>query len=186
VLIPPAYGLADVALETYTGEGEVSYWNAYVAVTQMGAQGTFVSEAMGIDIRSDPDLVTAKLPALRDYQLSLAAPAPDPASFDPVAASRGEATFAAACASCHAGTTYTDAPTLHSPEEVGQDPLHASRGTTGMYRTTPLRGLAMHPPYFHDGSAATLADVVAHYDAHLSLGLTPAEEADLVAYLASL
>ena len=29
-----------------------------------------------------------------------------------------------------------------------------------MYRTTPLRGLWQHPPYFHDGSAATLADVV--------------------------
>ena len=34
VLIPPAYGLKDVALETYTGEGPVSYWNAYVAVTR--------------------------------------------------------------------------------------------------------------------------------------------------------
>ena len=31
------------------------------------------------------------------------------------------------------------------------------------YRTTPLRGLWQRAPYFHDGSAATLADVVAHY-----------------------
>ena len=41
VLLPPAYGLRDVALETYTGEGPISYWNAYVAVTQMGGHGNF-------------------------------------------------------------------------------------------------------------------------------------------------
>jgi len=48
VLIPPAYGLRGVALETYTGEGPVSYWNSYVAVTQMHAQGyTAELEAAG-------------------------------------------------------------------------------------------------------------------------------------------
>ncbi|MDH3729350.1 MAG: hypothetical protein OER77_17605, partial [Myxococcales bacterium] len=35
-VIPPAWGLAGVDLETFTGEGPVSYWNSYVAVTQMG------------------------------------------------------------------------------------------------------------------------------------------------------
>src|SRR5262245_48258741 len=35
VVIPPAYGLAGVNLTTYTGEGSIAYWNAYVAVTQM-------------------------------------------------------------------------------------------------------------------------------------------------------
>src|SRR6266704_3414744 len=39
VVIPPALGLRGVALETYTGEGPVSYWNAYVAVTQMHGHG---------------------------------------------------------------------------------------------------------------------------------------------------
>jgi cytochrome c5 len=181
----------DVAIALLEGPrsrsvGEVSYWNAYVAVTQMGAQGTFVNEEMGIDIESNPDLVTPKLPALRDYQFSLATPTADPAGYDAAAAARGEVTFDAACASCHAGDAYTDAPILHTPEEVGQDPLYASRGTTGLYRSTSLRGLALHPPYFHDGSAATLADVVARYDAHLALGLTAAEQADLVGFLDSL
>jgi cytochrome c peroxidase len=49
-----------------------------------------------------------------------------------------------------------------------------------------LRGLWQHPPYFHDGSAATLADVVAHYDGTLGLGLTPVQRADLVEYLETL
>jgi cytochrome c peroxidase len=55
-----------------------------------------------------------------------------------------------------------------------------------MYRTTPLRALAQHPPYFHDGSAATLPAVVTHYNTHMTLGLTAAEQTDLVEYLKSL
>ena len=41
LVLPPAYGLAHVTNETYTGEAPISYWNAYVAVTQMGGQGKF-------------------------------------------------------------------------------------------------------------------------------------------------
>jgi len=188
VLIPPAYGLADVALETYTGEGPISYWNAYVAVTQMGAHGNFSDPELGIDIVNDPDLVTDKLPALRDYQFSLAAPAPDPGSFDAEAAERGDALFEgdAGCEECHSGRSYSDAPELHEASEVGTDPTEADRSKTGMYRTTPLRGAWSHPPYFHDGSAATLADVVAHYDEQFGLGLSPGDQSDLVEYLRSL
>lgn len=188
-VIPPAYGLADVDLETFTGEGPVSYWNSYVAVTQMGGLGTFVDERLGLDIEADPDMVTPKLEALRAYQLSLPAPPPPEGSYDEAAAERGQALFegAAQCGSCHLGTAFTDAnDTLHTATEVGQDPTLASRGTTGMYRTTPLRGAWQHPPYFHDGSAATLGDVVDHYDALLGLGLTEDQRSDLVEYLRSL
>ncbi len=66
------------------------------------------------------------------------------------------------------------------------DPLRATRGANDRYRTTPLRALWQHPPYFHDGSAATLADVVEHYDQTFSLGLTAEQKADLVAFLQSL
>jgi hypothetical protein len=60
------------------------------------------------------------------------------------------------------------------------------RTATGKYRTTPLRGLLQHPPYFHDGSAPDLFAVVNHYDALFSLHLTPEQKADLVEYLKSL
>ena len=43
LVLPPAYGLARVRNETFTGEGPISYWNAYVAVTQMHGRGNFVS-----------------------------------------------------------------------------------------------------------------------------------------------
>ena len=178
-----------MALETYTGEGPVSYWNAYVAVTQMHGQGTFVSEELGIEVRSDPDLVTAKLPALREYQFSLDAPDPPAGSFDADAAARGRLVFegAAGCVACHSGTSFTDAgERLHEPAETGMDPAYAARSTTGLYRTTPLRGAWQHAPYFHDGSAATLADVVAHYDDHFGIGLSTEQQDDLVEYLKSL
>ncbi len=188
VLIPPAYGLRDVALETYTGEGPISYWNSYVAVTQMHGQGSFSDARLGIAIVAQPDLVTPKLPVLRDYQFTLHPPAPPPGSFDPMAAERGRVVFngAGRCASCHIPPTYTDAPLLHTPAETGSDPVLARRGTTGGYRTTPLRGAWQHPPYFHNGSAATLTDVVAHYNATLLLGLTPQQQTDLVQFLKSL
>ena len=66
------------------------------------------------------------------------------------------------------------------------DPLYAQRGTTGKYRTAPLRGVWQHPPYFHDGSAQTLADVVAHYNRVLQLNLSAQQQKDLVEYLKSL
>jgi mono/diheme cytochrome c family protein len=186
VLIPPAYGLRDVALETYTGEGPVSYWNAYVAVTQMGGHGDFKDERLGLDIQQHPDRVTPVLPALRDYQLAIDAPPPPAGSFDVDAAARGAVVFSGACARCHAGPRFTDAPTLHAPAETGMSPDEARRSATKAYRTTPLRGLWQRAPYFHDGSAATLADVVTHYDQALGLALTPAQRSDLEQYLRSL
>ena len=66
------------------------------------------------------------------------------------------------------------------------DPLLAQRGSTGKYRSTPLRGLWQHPPYFHDGSAASLAAVVTHYNNCLTLGLTSQEQADLAEFLKGL
>ncbi len=191
LVLPPAYGLRNVELETFTGDGPVSYWNAYVAVTQMHGQGNFSDSRLGVNITRTPDLVTPKLPALREYQLSLVAPPPPAGSFDVAAADRGRAVFAgkARCATCHLpGSGFTDVNLgrLHAPAETGVDPAYAQRTVTKQYRTTPLRGLWQHPPYFHDGSAATLMNVVSHYDRVLGLGLTGVERADLVEYLKSL
>jgi cytochrome c peroxidase len=66
------------------------------------------------------------------------------------------------------------------------DGAYAARTATRKYRTTPLRGLWQHPPYFHDGSAASLAAVVAHYNRVRSLNLSAEQQNDLVEYLKSL
>jgi cytochrome c peroxidase len=49
-----------------------------------------------------------------------------------------------------------------------------------------LRALAARAPYFHNGSAATLSDVVEFYNRRFSIGLTPQQKSDLVAFLRSL
>jgi mono/diheme cytochrome c family protein len=190
VVIPPAYGLRDAPHATFSGDGSVSYWNNYVAVTQMGGQGTFVDERLNIERRlpdGTEDLVRPKLPALRDYQLSLEAPPPPAGSFDQAAAQRGRAVFEGGgrCASCHQGDRRTQ-DALHAPADTGSDGAYAARTATRRYRTTPLRGLWQHPPYFHDGSARTLAAVVDHYEAALGLRMTAAQKADLVEYLKSI
>jgi mono/diheme cytochrome c family protein len=189
LVLPPIYGLASVKNETFTAEGPMSYWNAYVAVTQMGGKGTFNDARLGIEVKGGtPDMVSSKLSALRSYQHSLATPPPPAGSYDAVAAGRGQAVFGKSCASCHVGGNGTDnnEGKLHSPDETGMDGAYAARTATKMYRTTPLRALWQHAPYFHDGSAKTLMDVVDHYDRVRSLKLSPAEKKDLVEYLKTL
>src|SRR5947208_16213195 len=185
VVLPPAFGLHGVALETYTGEGPVSYWNDYVAVTQMHGHGSCSDPGLGISIQQTPDRVTPVLPVLRAYQLSLNASPPPAGSFDPAAAERGKVVFTSTgrCASCHLpAMAFTDVNlgVLHDPSETGMDPVRASRRKNHKYRTTPLRALLRHPACFHDGSAATLADVVQHCNPGRGLGLSDAQKADLV------
>jgi mono/diheme cytochrome c family protein len=196
VVIPPAYGLLGVNSIIYTGDGaDIAYWNLYVGVTQMHGHGTFADSRIGVAVQNPPDLISAKLEALQAYQLSLQAPTPVAGSFDPAAAQRGRVVFqgAGGCATCHAGTLLTDANTrLHDPSEVVSEPepngvpSYASRSATKKYRTTPLRALLRHPPYFHNGIAATLDAVVELYDSRKGLTLTAAQKADLVEYLKSL
>lgn len=190
VVIPPAYGLAGVNLETYTGDGPIPYWNDYVAVSQMHGLGNFSDPRLGpaYTFTSRVDLVAPKLPALRAYEESLVKPSPPPVA-DTAAVARGQALFmgAARCSSCHAPPLFTDATVrLHPPAESGTDPEYARRSATKMYRSTPLRALVLHPPYFHDGSAPTLSAVVDHYDTVFGLRLTAQQKADLVQYLRTL
>ncbi|HJR15466.1 MAG TPA: hypothetical protein VJ808_01330 [Gemmatimonadales bacterium] len=196
VVIPPAYGLQGLNSIIYTGDGpDIAYWNLYVGVTQMHGHGTFVDPRIGANVQNPPDMISSKLEALQAYQLSLQAPEPPAGSFDPAAAQRGREVFegAGTCATCHAGTLLTDAnERLHEPSEVVSEPepngvpSYASRSATKQYRTTPLRGLLLHPPYFHNGSAATLEAVVDLYNTRKGLNLTAEQKTDLVEYLKSL
>ena len=195
-VIPPAYGLLGINRITVTGDGtNVEYWNRYVGVTQMHGHGSFSEPRTGVSVNNPPDQISGKLEALQEYQLSLNAPAPPGGSFDAAAAARGQLVFTGPgqCATCHSGPQFTDANTrLHSPAEVvsepepNGEPSYASRSATKMYRTAPLAGVWQHPPYFHNGIAATLEDVVELYNTRKGLNLTDQQKADLVQYLKSL
>lgn len=56
----------------------------------------------------------------------------------------------------------------------------------GRFKTPTLRALAARAPYFHNGIAATLEDVVRHYETHLGFVFSDQERADLVAFLKAL
>lgn len=203
-VLPAAFGLAGVHLHTYTGWGSVTYWNAYVANTQMYGIGTLfdprldnptqfpvAARAGFANIRQKPDLITSKLAALHFYQLAIPAPEPPKDSFNKDAAASGQNIFngKATCATCHVPPLFTEPGwNLHTPEEIGIDDFQANRSPDKRYRTTPLRGLfvRMKGGFYHDGRFATLGDVVQHYDHVFHLKLTEREKADLVEYLKSL
>jgi cytochrome c peroxidase len=104
------------------------------------------------------------------------------------------------CAVCHEGWSLTDG----SFYDIGLPPHDRGRGALVplpsmqfAFKTPTLRDVARRGPYMHDGSLATLADVVEHYDrggeARSSrsaevrpLGLSAADKADLVAFLEAL
>jgi hypothetical protein len=203
-LIPPAFGLVGVNLHTWTGWGSVTHWNAFVANLEMHGQGTFYDprlndpvkfpiaarEGFG-NVRSNPDLISPKLPALHFYQLAIPAPAAPAGSFDPAAAARGAALFngQAKCAVCHVPPTFTEPGwNMHTAEEIGIDDFQAKRSPDERYRTSPLKGLWTHQKggFYHDGRFATLRDVIEHYNSFLGTNLTDQQKVDLVEYLKSL
>ena len=202
VVIPPAYGLYGLPKAIFTGDGDVehepagpvAYWNRYVAVTQMHGHGFFADERINweVDHREGDDLVTDKLPALQAYQYSIAAPAPPANSYNIASAARGRMIFSkkGQCASCHSGPLYTDVidgGRLHPQSaSVAVDKDYVNRSATKQWRVTPLKGIWQHPPYFHDGSAKTLSDVVSRYNEVNNLMLTDSEKNDLTEYLKSL
>ena len=113
----------------------------------------------------------------------------------------------AGCSQCHVGPNFTDSK-FHNLG-VGWDPKAKKFADEGRYlvtkldrdkgafKTPTLRDIALHAPYLHDGSAATLKDVVELYDqgGHKNptldekvkkLDLTDAEAAALVKFLEAL
>ena len=200
-LIPAAFGLRGIDLTTYTGFGDISYWNAFVGTLEMHGKGSFHDDRLNNsnypiavensfwNVTNSPDLLTSKLPALKAYQHSIVAPKPPAGSFNQPAATRGKAVFLtkAKCATCHAAPLFAD-NILHTADEIGIDDFEAKRSPTGKYRTMPLGGLFTKTKggFYHDGRFATLNDVVNHYDTHLKTNLSSTEKQDLVEYLKSL
>jgi hypothetical protein len=205
VLIPPAFGLAGVNQGTWTGFGQTTYWNAFVANLEMHGKGTFFDARLNDDaqfpvaakngfgnVRNDSDLITSKLAALHFYQLAIPAPpSPDVLFIFNFPATRGKVLFngKAKCATCHVPPLFTEPGyNMHSPQEIGIDDFQASRSPARGYRTAPLKGLWTHLKggFFHDGRFPTLRAVVDHYDDWLKTGLTDDEKNDLVEYLRTL
>jgi cytochrome c peroxidase len=87
------------------------------------------------------------------------------------------ASAARACACCPDRPTLTDA---------GRGNITGLWTDLGRFKTPTLRALAARAPYFHNGIAATLEDVIRHYEVHLGFVFTPQQRADLAAFLKAL
>ncbi len=203
-LIPAAFGLAGQNLHTYTGWGSVPYWNAYVGITQMHGTGTFFDPRLNnaeqfpaavrgkdFDIRPEKDRVTAKLPALHYYQLSIPAPKAPHGHYDEGAAKRGQVIFEekANCVRCHVPPILSEPGwPMHTASEIGIDDFQANRSPDKRYRTTPLGGLFAREKggFYHDGRFKSYEEVIDHYKPVLKFSLTADEERDLVEFLKSL
>ena len=147
-------------------------------------------------------LVGADAPFDRGFEDS----ADDAAGEASRAAARGFALFEgkARCRFCHQGAQFTDERFHNTGVGWGEEPLDLGAfeatgrdADRGRFRTPTLRGLVHTAPYMHDGSLATLRDVVDFYDrgagpnpnvdaALRPLGLSAQEKDDLVAFLESL
>jgi cytochrome c peroxidase len=117
-------------------------------------------------------------------------------------AQRGMKLFGAKarCAECHTGPSFTD-ELFHTlglpPHDTGRGGVTGTPHEKGAFKTPTLREVARTAPYMHDGSMATLEEVVEYYDkggepvANLDpkmkpLSLTAEEKADLVEFLRAL
>ena len=85
------------------------------------------------------------------------------------------------CSGCHVGSNFTDngfhnlgVNFLQDAPDVGREAISKLGGDTGAFKTPTLRDIARTAPYMHDGSLATLEDVVEYYNK----GATPNEYLD--------
>lgn len=113
------------------------------------------------------------------YLHSLTPPPPRRSPDDP-SALRGAKVFEARrCQSCHRPPSFT----TQGPKDVGLDDGEAGHKA---FNTPSLLGVGWTPPYLHDGRSATLDDVLEIHPQRRSHPLSPADRADLKAYLESL
>ena len=78
------------------------------------------------------------------------------------------------------------AETVRYTSDPGRALISGKCADLGRIKGPILRGLAARAPYFHNGAAATLTEVVEFYNQRFQMGLTDQEKADLVAFLKSL
>jgi cytochrome c peroxidase len=118
------------------------------------------------------------------------------------AAKRGFMLFngKARCAECHSGWAFTDRAfhDIGLPDaDLGRGPVIGLAEINHGFKTPTLRDLGRRAPYMHDGSLATLEDVIEHYDSGFTerptlaeemqpLELSAQEKADLIAFLRTL
>jgi cytochrome c peroxidase len=91
----------------------------------------------------------------------------------------------AGCSACHQGFNFSGGSRYVGKRD--DVPALVSNGvTSGKFRVPTLRNIGLTAPYMHDGSVATLAEVVDRYSSARNLALSSGEKSDLIAFLDAL
>lgn len=193
-VIQAAFGTKGIKYFNWNGTFDSAKERSHFTMDIVGhGNGNFrPPERWGIinkDFGDGIDLIGPKMPAVIAYIQKLEPPSPKPGSFDKSQAVKGKGLFEGKgnCVRCHKPPLYTNNKKV-KPEVVGTDPKHANSPVfkDGTYKVPQLRGVWAVGPYFHDGSAKRLIDVVNHYNQHFNLNLTNVEKDNLVEFLKSL
>jgi cytochrome c peroxidase len=83
-------------------------------------------------------------------------------------------------------TTGSPSSNFKTTTDLGQALIDGNFDHVGKIKGPILRGLSARAPYFHNGSAQSLLEVVRFYEMRFGLALSAQEESDLVAFLQSL
>jgi cytochrome c peroxidase len=75
---------------------------------------------------------------------------------------------------------------IKTTTDPGRSLITGLWGDIGKFKGPVLRAVATRAPYFHNGSAKNLAEVIDFYDTRFAIGLTHREKADLIAFLRTL
>jgi len=180
--------LADTAPYSWNGEREELQANMQATVARMGGKGMPQHDLDDLERYIRDDLVVPNNPFIASGELT-----PQQA--------RGQAIFQspeAQCGSCHRldqGITDGLSHDVGTASQLDQARFEAdvaagvaSPHPAGLFDTPSLRGLYYTAPYFHDGSAPTLADVLARTGDSMghSSQLSPEDREALIAYLLTL
>jgi CxxC motif-containing protein (DUF1111 family) len=175
-------------------------FSAELGLTLPYAEGRTFGRLFDDDDVPDPEIDAATLADVAGFVRTLGPPPPGPV-VDPVAVSRGEQAFAdLGCADCHVPTLPgADGPValysdllLHDVLPDGEPGVEDAAAEVGEYRTAPLWGVGSSGPWLHDGRADTLTDAILGHAGEAEAArerfsvLTPAEQAELTAFLESL
>jgi YVTN family beta-propeller protein len=147
-------------------------WNGRFATLGQQIRHSVLSTMQG------EELSDAQVDDLESYLKTLPPP-PAAGATDPVATKRGAALFQRLdCSRCHKEPVFT------TPRVVDVK-LSDERGQS-RYNPPSLRGVSQNGPYFHDGRASSLQEVLGHFQHQLPVPLTDDEIQDLIEYLKTL
>lgn len=164
-----AWNNSDVPERASIARGEAIFNTRVIQIS--GVAG--LNDALGIPVITGACSTCHNTPSVGDHSV------PGPLNIGVADASQRTPDLPLFTVQCNDGSTV-------QTTDLGRALITGKCADIGKFKGPILRGLAARAPYFHNGSAATLMDVVNFYDTRFNLGLSAQEKSDLVAFLQSL